>query len=730
MVAGLPDTTALTVKVPAGFLFDGDTHSPLANAAFTWTFTTGENTVPTVAITPDAVTTADTVLVLTFSEKVNIVAGKTVTVGSEAIDVEDFTTADGIVYTLPLVDLTSEATYAVVVEAGAFVDVNAGCTPNAIAATTEEFVVGDLTAPVVTGSPETAADYVGLVLSLNFDDAVTAATGNVKIYNAETDAVVETIAASAFTAATGDKVYTYAPQNVRFGEYYILIDAGAFVDNSAAPAGVSCAGISDPTEWTLSVIDPEFVNCYNIIAPLRATQNVPLSTKVEISFCDERIAAGVGAVTIGDQSIDRILGVNYFEYPVTASMISGNKLSIDVAGLKENTTYSIIIPQGAITDEAGNPFIGITDANLWIFTTGDFTNPVVSVAADTVLNDGSAAPIAITSSEAGTVYLAKDDVAANAAALFAAIAQDKAVAATLAAPGVANVDVEGLVPGIYKAYAIDAAGKIGVAVNTVTVQEIVPPTLVKISAIQGTGANSPLVGQVVRTQGTITAVTTTGYYMQDANAAWSGIFVASTQAVSEGMSVEVTGTVAEVGGITTINNVSKTEFVAPVVAKVEAVTLTTALTENFEGVLVYVTGRAAAAGKQTADWTAGTYTINNAIVGEYVTELQYNYGIEGVVNGAKVIATKITNLSRINGIEDLSAAVKVYPNPFDKYITLEVSSDVVVTKAVITNIAGQLVKEVINPANTISTSELRSGVYFISLHTVDGIAKTERIIKK
>jgi hypothetical protein len=729
VVAGLPDTTLLTVNVPAGFLFDGDTHSPLANAAFSWTFTTGENTVPTVAITPDVVTTADTVLVLTFSEVVNPVAGKVVTVGEEAIDVADFTTADGIVYTLPLADLTSEATYAVVVEAGAFVDVNAGCVPNGVAATTESFIVGDLTAPIVSGSPETAADYVGLVLSLNFDDAVTAAAGNVKIYDAETDAVIETIASSAFTAAAGNTVYTYAPKNVRFGEYYILIDAGAFVDNSAAPAGKSCAGISDPTEWTLSVIDPEFVNCYNIIAPLRATQNVPLTTKVEISFCDERIAAGVGAVTIGDQSIDRILGVNYFEYPVTAGMISGNKLTINVSGLKENTTYSIIIPQGAITDEAGNPFIGITDANLWIFTTGDFTNPVVSVAAVTVMNDGTGAPVAITSSEAGIVYLAKDDVAANAAALLAAIAQNKAVAATLTAPGAISVSVEGLVPGTYKAYAFDASGRMGTAVNSVIVTAPIPVTLYTIAQIQGTGANSPLAGQQVRTKGTVTAVTSTGYYMQDANAAWSGIFVASTQAVSVNSSVEVTGTAAEVGGITTINTVTKTEFVAPVV-EVKAVVVTTALTENFESVLVSVTGRAAAAGAQTGDWTAGTYTINNALYGSYTTKLQYNYGIEGIVAGTKVLAVDITNISEKTDVNDLSSSVKVYPNPFDKFITLEVSSDVVITKAVITNIAGQLVKEVNNPSRTISTSDLRSGVYFISLHSVDGIAKTERIIKK
>jgi parallel beta-helix repeat protein len=242
MVAGLPDTTLLKVSVPAMFIFDGDPHSPLPNAAFSWTFSTGENTVPfVVGITPDEVVSPDTVLAITFSEVVIPVVGKVVTIDGVAVAVEDFTTTDYITYILPLTDLTSEKIYIVDIEAGAFVDVNANCVPNELAETTESFV------------------------------------------------------------------------------------------------------------------------------------------------------------------------------------------------------------------------------------TGDFTNPVVSVPTTTAMNDGSAAPIAITSSKAGTVYLAREDVAANKAAMIAAIALKKAVTATLTAPGSINVDVAGLVAGIYKAYAFDASGRMGIAANVVKV---------------------------------------------------------------------------------------------------------------------------------------------------------------------------------------------------------------------------------------------------------------------
>jgi len=412
-------------------------------------------------------------------------------------------------------------------------------------------------------------------------------------------------------------------------------------------------------------------------------------------------------------------------------------LTIPVVGLSENTTYSIIIPYGAVTDEAGNPFIGITDANLWIFTTGDFTDPIVSVPVTTVLNDGTGAPIAITSNEAGLVYLAESGVPATAAGLLAAIAQNKAVVATLAAPGSVSVSAEGLVPGTYKAYGFDASGRMGTAVNVVTVQA--PPVVpyFTIKQIQGEVAASPKVGTKVRTNGTVTAVTSTGFYMQDANAAWSGIFVSTTTAVGKGASVEVIGTVAEVDGLTTIGTIEAINYIAQVITPT-AVTVgpAVAIAEMHEGVLVKVTGRAGTGGTYTADWTIASlastnYIINNAIYGSYTALKDYKYVVTGIGTAAnKVLAIDIKNQSQIDSKIDLENAVKVYPNPFDKYITLAVSNDVVITKAVITNIAGQLVKEVINPNNTIPTSELRSGVYFISLHTVDGIAKTERIIKR
>ncbi len=72
---------------------------------------------------------------------------------------------------------------------------------------------------------------------------------------------------------------------------------------------------------------------------------------------------------------------------------------------------------------------------------------------------------------------------------------------------------------------------------------------------------------------------------------------------------------------------------------------------------------------------------------------------------------------------------KVYPNPFDTYVDVVSSSKL--SKVVVTNIAGQVVKEVVNPAQRIQLNELRSGIYFISLYDMDNvIAKTAKIVKR
>lgn len=484
------------------------------------------------------------------------------------------------------------------------------------------------------------------------------------------------------------------------------------------------------------------INCYEIISPLNAATNIPLKTAVKINFCVDSLLVGAGgSITISDQSAVRVLGVNYFIYNINPEMICGNSLSFLASGLQENKLYSIYIPYGAVADSKGNPFAGITDPTSWSFTTGDFTYPIVTVDARYVFSfDGIADPIAITSSVPGTVYLARSDISANAEALFAAIAQDKAVAATIVIAGSVTVDAEGLLAGIYNAYAIGVSGRIGVASNVVTVYNLIPNPYRMIRQIQGETTESPLVGNKVRTMGIVTAITNSGFFMQDENKPWSGIFVNTTGSVTVGSTVDIIGTVSEDKGLTTIGNVEGIIFTPPILLATSiTIGSEVALSEMYESVFVKVTGRAATGGNVSSDWTILSanginYKINNSISGTDNIKKDYEYSVTGIVipSGAdyKILAINIVNESIINSKPDISNSIKVFPNPFDNLITLNVPNGIKIEKAVITNITGQLVKEVIDPDNKFTTGELYKGVYLIYLQTQNGIIKTERIIKR
>ncbi len=77
----------------------------------------------------------------------------------------------------------------------------------------------------------------------------------------------------------------------------------------------------------------------------------------------------------------------------------------------------------------------------------------------------------------------------------------------------------------------------------------------------------------------------------------------------------------------------------------------------------------------------------------------------------------------ISGVE-----FKVYPNPFNNYINID--NHAKLTRVVVSNIAGQRVLDIEYPTREIRTENLVSGVYVVSMFTENGLAKTERIVKR
>jgi len=75
-----------------------------------------------------------------------------------------------------------------------------------------------------------------------------------------------------------------------------------------------------------------------------------------------------------------------------------------------------------------------------------------------------------------------------------------------------------------------------------------------------------------------------------------------------------------------------------------------------------------------------------------------------------------------------SLVFKVYPNPFVDYVTVSNASEL--SKVVVSNIAGQVVKEVVYPDGTIQLNELHSGVYFVALYKDGKVVSTVKLLKR
>jgi phosphatidylserine/phosphatidylglycerophosphate/cardiolipin synthase-like enzyme len=112
-----------------------------------------------------------------------------------------------------------------------------------------------------------------------------------------------------------------------------------------------------------------------------------------------------------------------------------------------------------------------------------------------------------------------------------------------------------------------------------------------IYEIQGQSDASPYTGQTVNTGGIVTAVVVDGYFIQDGDGAWNGVYVYDqTQSPLIGDEVTFSATVAEYFTLTELDNVSNFEEISSGNALPTPVIITTldVNQEAYEGVLITV----------------------------------------------------------------------------------------------------------------------------------------------
>jgi methionine-rich copper-binding protein CopC len=559
--------------------------------------------------------------------------------------------------------------------------------------------------------------------------------------------------------------------------YIVLIDNGAITDE----AGNAFGGIYDPTVWNFTTGDNTAPTV--VLEPAGAT-NAINEFVVKATFSEKVVGAiemikVEGAESFVVTSTDQIVyHVNIkakdgatvkVTVPVTITDVPdakgyGNPLAAAVSGtyvVGDNTA-----PTVAITSQPAN--VNSTANEFTVVLT--FSEEVTGVEAALA---GSTGLVNWTVNEAKTVYTlhfkgidnAKvklhldatkvSDVSANANKLAAGL--DVTYTVGCNNPEIINVAIETFIgeevlyvnaakgistmlgAGVHTLTFTMENGCTGSVIVTVTEKGVLQAT---IAAIQGTSWASPVEGKMRGITGTVTGVVPgVGYYVQDANAPWSGIFVAdATTILFEGNGVHVNGVVSEVNGVTTLTGTGS--VVNPPLAIVPIVLASPELAkdEQYESVNVKVKGVRANAAKPDGTWDVYTESTKVLTIGKwmyiYTPVAGHFYDVTGIVNGAndlfKLEPRKLADVVDLTSTTDISVIdaidFKVYPNPFNNELNIDNHDKL--TRVTLTNIAGQRVMDVQYPERVIRTANLVSGVYVVTLFNEDGIVKSERIVKR
>lgn len=275
----------------------------------------------------------------------------------------------------------------------------------------------------------------------------------------------------------------------------------------------------------------------------------------------------------------------------------------------------------------------------------------------------------------------------------------------------------------------------------------VTQSLTSIYSIQyttNTNGNSPFANSTVLTGGIVTAIHSTGFFVQSGTGPWSGIFVFTTTAApSRGDSVTFSATVEEYFGMTQLKNVSNFtgvnsgNTVLPTV-----VTTAQAGSEAYEGVLVKV--EFATCSNASAGF--GEWTVSNSPTSINIDDMIFAftptqgaaYDITGPVyysfSTYKILprdANDIVLVSQVGMQENQLENIKVYPNPASSFVTIE-SANQLNANIMVLDTRGAVVKQFnfTNTSERIDVSDLSSGMYHIRVISSEGLAQYKLVIQK
>ena len=302
---------------------------------------------------------------------------------------------------------------------------------------------------------------------LTFSEAVDLETGNIVIYKASDDSVVETfdVASSTLVTGTGTNTITINPTSdlAEQTSYYIQIAGTAFDDI----AGNSYVGINSVSTFSFTTAD-ETAPTFTSTTPANGATSVATSTNLSFTF-SEAVVAKTGNLTIYNSADDSVFATISVS---DTSLVSGSgtsTITVDpLSDLEEQTSYYAYIDATAFDDIAGNSLAGVSDKTSYTFTTADETAPTLSSTSSTSISENTTSVHTYTTDETVTWSLN----GGNDSALFAINSSTGALTFTTAPDYESPTDSDSNNTYVVVVRATDAASNTSDQTLTVSVSDV------------------------------------------------------------------------------------------------------------------------------------------------------------------------------------------------------------------------------------------------------------------
>ena len=337
-------------------------------------------------------------IVLTFSEAVKAGVGEIVIEADDghriSLNVADpaqvIFNGGSIVTLNPNEDLHLNVNYNVQMVSGVITDLAGNPFAGTSDPTALNFNTNDSIPPtLVSSDPANNADEVPINANivLTFSEVVKAGTGEIVIEGDDGHRIPLNVTDTAQVTFDGGSIVTLNPNEDLHANvnYHLTAESGVIADLAGNPF----AGTTDPTalnfntkEDLIPLTPPTLSNT----DPVDSATEVAIGSDIVLTF-SETVRAGSGNIVISDNNGDTRT------IPVTDTSqitFSGNTVTINpAADLNPNTTYQVIIDNGAIEDLEGTPYGGSSDLNFdtsFILTLG--VDNLVGPSRDNIITGG------------------------------------------------------------------------------------------------------------------------------------------------------------------------------------------------------------------------------------------------------------------------------------------------------------------------------------------------------